>query len=178
MDWEAKFARVVQERGHEEFFERFLLATEVQRLVIISPWITALEGERITLGDVVAKINSEKVRTTVIMRHPNKEALNQAAARIFGEDRFVTVYSNNELHAKVYVCRCSPYGFALVSSANLSGRATRALEIGILIEGKGHGKRIIEDLELLGTEDLPNRSGTLLYARNGILVGNDSPQRR
>lgn len=169
MDWEGKFARIVSEYGHQDFFERFLLATNVQRLVIVSPWITSLRGEKITLMDIIKKIRSENISTTIIMRHPTKEPINSNAVQTFCDNRNVTIYFNNELHAKVYVCRCDPFGFALVGSANLSGQATRALEIGLLIEGKGYGKDIVDELELLGREDLPNRSGTFLYARRGIV---------
>jgi hypothetical protein len=86
--------------------------------------------------------------------------MNLTAVEIFRGIKSVSLFFNNELHAKVYVCRCYPFGFALVSSANLSGHATRALEIGVLIEGKGNGRNIIEELEFLGLEDIPNRSGT------------------
>jgi len=170
MEWEARFAQIVYKGGHESFFERFLLASQVEQLVIVSPWITTLKDERITLRDIIRKINKEEVPTTVIMRHPKKQPWNSEAAELFGRNRLVTVYVNNELHAKVYVCRCAPFGFALVSSANLSGQATRAYEIGVLIEGKGHGREIIDELGLLGTEDLPNRSGTSLYAQHGTII--------
>lgn len=169
-EWEARFAKVVYEGGHTEFFNRFLLATQIRRLIIISPWISSLKGEGNTLRDIVAKIDSEQVQTTIIMRHPNKEPWNLEAAEIFSKNPLITVYVNNELHAKVYVTRCAPFGFALVGSANLSGTAIRAHEIGVLIEGKGYGKDIVEELELLGTDDLPNRSGTILYAQHGKLT--------
>jgi phosphatidylserine/phosphatidylglycerophosphate/cardiolipin synthase-like enzyme len=170
MNWEARFARIVYDGGHEAFFDRFLLAAEISRLVIVSPWVTSLRDERITLRDILANIEAQRVQTTVVMRHPGKEPLNYQAAELLTESRFVTLYVNNDLHAKVYVCRCAPFGFALVGSANLSGRATRAHEIGVLIEGKGAGRDIVEELDLLGTDDLPNRSGTLLYAQHGLMV--------
>lgn len=165
MDWESKFAKIVYDRGHIDFFDRFLQASRISRLIIVSPWITSLRNERITLEDIVWKIKSEKVPTTVILRHPAKEPWNLKAVEILSSIKFVSLYFNNELHAKVYVCRCDPFGFALVSSANLSGHATRDLEIGVLIEGKGYGRDIIEELEFLGIEDLPNRSGTFSYIR-------------
>lgn len=170
MGWEARFASIVYDGGHEAFFDRFLLASQISRLVIVSPWITSLERERITLRDIIATIEAQEVPTTVVMRHPGKEPLNREASELLSTSRCVTVYVNSDLHAKVYVCRCAPFGFALVSSANLSGRATRTHEIGLLIEGKGPGRDIVEELELLGTDDLPNRSGTLLYAQYGFVV--------
>lgn len=170
MEWEARFASIVYQGGYEAFFERFLLATGIGRLVIVSPWITTLQGERITLKDILANVEAHRVHTTVVMRHPRREPLNVEAAEVLSRSEFVTLFVNNDLHAKVYVCRCVPFGFAFVGSANLSGRATRAYEIGVLIEGKGPGTDIVEELELLGTDDLPNSSGTFLYARGGARV--------
>jgi len=162
--WEEKYAKVVLSGGHEIFFERFLLATQINSLIIISPWITTLENERVSLDDILSKIKKEKVKSTIIMRDPKKEPLNAKAFHLFSNNENINLFVNNELHAKVYICRCSPFGFALVGSANLSGKATRAYEVGVLIEGKGHGREIVEQLELLGTDDLPNRSGTIFIS--------------
>jgi hypothetical protein len=162
MTWEERFVTIVREGGHTLFFERFLQAVEITSLVIVSPWIRTLVGEPISLKDIMLTVKKRKVPTTVIMRSPEKEPMNREAAEVFQASSLITLYYNNDLHAKIYVCRCQPFGFALLGSANLSGRATRALEIGIMIEGKGHGCSIIEQLESLGKEDIPNRSGTIL----------------
>src|SRR3989337_2310495 len=162
MRWEEKFVRVVYEGWHSIFFERFLQAVEVSALVIISPWIRTLEGETVTLADIVQAIERKKAPTTVVMRNPIKEPLNKEADALLRQCPYVSLYYNNDLHAKIYVCRCEPFGFALLGSANLSGRATRALEIGLLIEGKGVGRDIVQELGALGRDDVPNRSGTSL----------------
>jgi hypothetical protein len=162
MRWEERFITVVREGGHTLFFERFMQATGITSLVIVSPWILGLNGEPFSLQNILHVIRRGKVPTTIIMRSPEKEQLNVEAAKLFEGSPFVTLYYNNDLHAKVYVCRCQPFGFALLSSANLSGRATRALEVGLLVEGKGAGRAIVEELEVLGKEDIPNRAGTEL----------------
>ena len=159
--WEEKFAKIIYEGGHTVFFERFLLAIDIKSLVIISPWISTLPNENIRLEDIIFTIKKQKIPTTVIMRDPERERLNIEATKLFRQCHHnINLYFNNELHAKVYVCKCPPFGFALIGSANLSGRATRAHEIGVFIEGKGYGKEIIEELDLLGKEDLLNRAGT------------------
>ena len=160
MRWEERFVTVVREGGHTLFFERFVQAVEVISLVVVSPWIQSLDKEPLSLKDILWSVERRKVPTTIIMRSPQKEPLNRDAAELFEGCPFITLYYNNELHAKIYVCRCQPFGFALLGSANLSGRATRALEIGLLIEGKGAGRDIVEELELLGKNDIPNRKGT------------------
>jgi len=162
MRWEERFVTVVREGGHSLFFERFIQAVEVTSLVIVSPWIQSLNGEPFSLRDILWSIERRRIPATIIMRSPGKEPLNGEAAELFEGCPFITLYYNNDLHAKVYVCRCQPYGFALLGSANLSGRATRALEVGLLIEGKGAGRAIVEELEILGKQDIPNRAGTEL----------------
>lgn len=162
MRWEERFITIVSEGGHTLFFERFVQAVQVTSLVVVSPWIQSLDGEPLSLKDILWSIERKKVPTTIIMRSPQKEPLNRDATELFEGCPFITLYYNNDLHAKIYVCRCQPFGFALLGSANLSGRATRALEVGLMIEGKGAGRSIIGELELLGKEDIPNRAGTEL----------------
>lgn len=162
MRWEERFITVVREGGHTLFFERFIQATGTTSLVIVSPWILSLYEEPFSLEVILHTIKKGKVPTTVIMRSPEKEQLNVEAVKLLKRSPFVTLFYNNDLHAKIYVCRCQPFGFALLSSANLSGRATRALEVGLLVEGKGAGCAIVEELEVLGKEDIPNRAGTEL----------------
>ena len=162
MRWEERFITVVREGGHSLFFERFMQAVEVTSLVIVSPWIQSLDGEPLSLKDILWSVKRGRVPTTVIMRSPEKEPLNRESVELFEGHPFITLYYNNDLHAKIYVCRCQPFGFALLGSANLSGQATRALEVGLLIEGKGAGRDIVGELELLGKEDIPNKAGTKL----------------
>lgn len=162
MRWEERYITVVRDGGHTLFFERFMQSTGITSLVIVSPWILGLDAEPFSLETILNAIKRGKVPTTIIMRSPEKEHLNVEAAKRFKGSPFVTLYYNNDLHAKIYVCRCQPFGFALLSSANLSGRATRALEVGLLVEGKGAGRAVVEELEVLGKEDIPNRAGTEL----------------
>jgi len=157
--WEARYVTVVREGGHQQFFDRLLLAVEVRSLVIVSPWITSLLGE-IPLSSILDFVDRNRVPTVTIMRHPSKEPNNAEAARLLVQSENVIIYYNNELHAKIYVCRCAPFGFALLGSANLSGKATRAHEVGLMIEGKGPGVDIVEELEVLGWRDIPGRAGT------------------
>lgn len=158
--WEARYVSVVRHGGHQRFFERFMEAVDIESLVIVSPWITPMRDE-LPLSSIIDRINRNAIPTVVILRPPTKEPMNREAAELLSDCEHVLLYYNNDLHAKIYVCRCSPFGFALLSSANLSGKATRAHEIGLMIEGKGPGTEIIEELGLVGQQDIPNRAGTI-----------------
>ena len=157
--WKERYARVIYDGGHKVFFERFLNAKNVKELMIVTPWITSLKNEPTRLEHILNKINKEKIKTSIFMRSPEKEPINREASEMFRNSRHIRLFFNNELHAKVYCCTCSPSGFALVSSANLSSMATRAYEIGIIVEGRGHGTRIISELNSIGIS-LSNRAGT------------------
>jgi len=158
--WEERYVRVLVEGGHREFFDRFLLAQGVRTLVIVSPWIDSLGEMAEQFKAMLTKVEQEKIDATVIVRHPRKEPANYPAVTQLSGLPSVRLYFNNELHAKVYACYCSPYGFAYVGSANLTGRATVAFEVGVMVEGRGDGARVVDELARVGTVDLLNRAGT------------------
>ena len=161
-EWEESYTRVVKAGGHMFFFERLFAAHDLHSLVIISPWIGFLPREEFgySLEDIAQLINSNTIPTYVITRDPDVEAANRKAIDIFCSCPSVNLYYNNSLHAKVYVCRCEPFGFALLSSANLSMGSSKMVEIGLMIEGKGYGQIVVEELEYVGKEDLPGMSET------------------
>lgn len=144
------------------FFDRLFGAQRVQSLVLVSPWIGLLSRERFgySLEDIAQLIVSYHVPTYVITRDPKVEPTNEQAVGILTGCPPVNLFYNNDLHAKVYVCRCEPFGFALLSSANLSAASANTVEIGLMIDGKGYGQLVVEELENVGKEDLPNMAGT------------------
>lgn len=161
-DWEEAYARIVRERGHMLFFQRLFGAHGVQSLVLVSPWIGVLCRERFgySLEDVAQLIVSFRIPTYVVTRGPEVAPTNEQAVGILTRCPPVNLFFNNDLHAKIYVCRCEPFGFALLSSANLSAAAANTVEIGLMIDGKGYGQLVVEELENVGKEDLPNMAGT------------------
>lgn len=160
--WKESYTQVVKAGGHMRFFERLFTAHDIHSLVIISPWIGFLQREKLgySLEDIARSINSNQIPTYIITRDPESETVNREAIDIFYSCPSVNLYYNNSLHAKIYVCRCEPFGFALLSSANLSMASSSIVEIGLMIEGKGYGQMIIEELEHVGKEDLPGMPET------------------
>lgn len=160
--WEEAYTQVVKEGGHLRFFERLFIAHNIQSLVIISPWIVLLrQGSFYYDIEALAQfINSNQIPTYIITRNPEKETVNKRAIDILTTCPSVNIFYNNSLHAKIYVCRCEPFGFALLSSANLTDSSLSTVEIGLMIEGKGYGQMIVEELENIGKEDFPGMSET------------------
>ena len=160
--WEEAYSKVVKEGGHLRFFERLFAAHDIHSLVIISPWIVLSRQDSFSydIEGLSQFIKSNNISTYIITRDPEKETVNKRAIDILTSCPSVNIFYNNSLHAKIYVCRCEPFGFALLSSANLSGASASTIEIGLMIEGKGYGQLIVEELENIGKEDFPGMSET------------------
>jgi hypothetical protein len=163
-NWRERYLEVAYERGHVQFFERVFSAVEVRKLVIVSPWINSKPSDPITFNDIVEYVVKKKVELTVVMRDPAKEPINFEVATLLKTQipGFLTLFYNNGVHAKIYVCRCKPFGFALLSSANLTPHGVKSYEVGLFINGFGAGERVVEDLELVGTSYLPGKSESYL----------------
>ena len=159
-----KYAEVVYERGHIQFFERVFSATGVKRLVIVSPWLISTERDPITLHHIADYIERYHVETIIVMRSPQKEPKNLVAVNLLKSRiaSWLTLYYNNGIHAKIYVCRCQPFGFALLSSANLTPHGPTSYEVGLLIDGFGAGQKIVEELELTGTDYITGKNESSL----------------
>ena len=160
--WEERYAAVVRQGGHMRFFERVFIAQGIENLVIVSPWLGSMTRRQVgyTIQDIAGLINESQIPTFIVTRSHKVEPINTEAVRTFRDCPTVNLYFNNELHAKVYVCRCVPFGFALLSSANLSQSATVSVEIGLMIEGKGYGEDVVRELEAFGKLDMPGMAGT------------------
>jgi hypothetical protein len=158
--WEQRYVRVIVDGGFQDFFDRFLMASGVTELVIVTPWITNHGAMKDLIDQICAKLVRERISTTLVVRNPLREPVNYPALRRFQRVPTAQFWFNDELHAKVYACHCDPHGFAYVGSANLTGRGSTALEVGLLIDGKGEGAPIVDELARLGREDLLNRAGT------------------
>jgi hypothetical protein len=162
-NWEEKYASIVRRGGHTRFFDRVFAAQDIESLVIVSPWIGSLNRQEIgfCVKDLVRLIVAHHIPTHVVTRSPKVAPSNHDAVAILKACTYVNLYFNSEVHAKVYVCRCRPVGFALLSSANLSDTsATDTVEIGLMIEGKGYGEKVVQELEVFGKYDMPAMPGT------------------
>jgi hypothetical protein len=163
-NWRENYVELAFEGGQIEFFDRFFSADKVSKLVIVSPWITKQEEQRISLNDIIEYINRYKIDTTIVTRSPEKEPINMNAIEFLKSNipQYLTLYYNNSIHAKIYVCRCSPFGYALLSSTNFTSPKSNLDEVGLFVNGFGAGERIIRELELVGTDYIPGRDTTSL----------------
>ena len=170
--WEERYAGIVRSGAHNRFFERVFMAQQIQSLIIVSPWIGSMTRQSVgyTIHDIADLITEKHIPSYIVMRSYQAEPTNLPAVEALRACPSVNLYFNNEVHAKVYVCRCDPFGFALLSSANLSESSMTSIEIGMMIEGKGYGESVVEDLEAFGKHDMLGMAGTSVdkYAKDFV----------
>lgn len=162
--WWERYIEVAYERGHIEFFNRVFSATGVRKLVIVSPWLISQKNDPVKMADIADYVSKYDIETFIVTRSPDKEPENLQATNLLKSKiaSKLTLHYNNSIHAKIYVCRCEPFGFALLSSANLTPHGPRSYEVGLIVNGFGAGQKIVEELELTGTDYIPGKGESTL----------------
>lgn len=118
----------------------------LSHVVLVSPWVSPFEGHPHSIDNLVECVNRYRIRTYVFMRPPRTD-LECAVVAAFDKCPSAEVVVNPHLHAKVYGCAGpTPYGFAIISSANFTEASSQLYELGMLIVGIGAGTKIIEQI--------------------------------
>jgi hypothetical protein len=156
------YIRIYTEYSVGHFLQKYMVCSSYpQNLVIVSPFISDLAGELISLQDIVEKINKDKTITYIITRPP-KEQYQQESLAILSQSPFVEIRYNDLIHAKLYVCWCrkeEENSFALFGSGNLtSGGMRQNVELGMMILSKDHGRNLVRDLYNWSTNSLRTQS--------------------
>lgn len=162
------YAEIVTSRPVQRFLLKFHLSDiPIQSLILISPFIGALEGTRVTLDSVCRKTIEKGIPTYVITRAPEEEYHQQAIDTLISYDA-VELRFNESLHAKLYVCLCQDesHSFALLGSANLTRTSIeKNIEIAMMIYGRGRGREILRELSRWGLERLRTLNDTKLVKK-------------
>jgi hypothetical protein len=158
---EPPFLKVYTKNTVEQFIKRYMLGSvKAKSLVLVSPFISTLEGESFTLTDILTKAQKDHTRVYVITREPEAEYQIEGM-RLLNGFPCVEIRYNSEIHAKLYVCwgREVEESFAFFGSGNLtSGGIRYNLELGMMILAKGNGKNILRDLYQWGSFDVRTTS--------------------
>lgn len=125
--------------------------------VIVSPWISSLEGGSNSIKRLAKYIDRLSLPTYVFTRPPATSDHLEAIQVLLGCPSVEIVY-NPQLHAKVYACvGPQPYGFAILGSANMTVRSASLYEIGLLVLAGGGGDHVVKELAEFGVHYLRTR---------------------
>ena len=143
-------AAVVRNSVQDVFAQRLKRSKEAARtLVIASPWITSEAPPVNALEIITGVINRYRIPTYIFTRTP-RDLAHRRAVDTLCNCSSAEIVLNDNLHAKVYVCLApSPYGFALLGSANLTDGSSRLYELGLLVLATGGGEETVRGIGFL-----------------------------
>jgi len=163
-----EYAEVVSDKPVQRFLLKFYLSDiPIENLILISPYVSNLEGTRVTLDSICKKAVEKSIPFYVITRSPQEEYHQQAINTLLSYDPIELRY-NESLHAKLYLCLCQDesQSFALIGSANLTRNSIeKNIEIAMMIYGRGRGREILRELSHWGLERLRTLNETRLVKK-------------
>ena len=135
-----------------------------QTLVIASPWISVGTANS-HLSNIVGVVRRYGIPTYVFSRSPATES-HRLALELLADCPSAEIVLNQNLHAKVYACLApSPYGFALLASANLTSHSDLMYEVGLMVLATGGGEAIVKELASFGLDYLRTRPESIVLKR-------------
>jgi len=154
---EPPYIKVYTKNTVEQFINRYMVgASKAQVLVLVSPFISILEGEPYELKDILKRAERDHTRVYVVTRKPEM-AYQLQGIELLNRFSCVEIRYNSEIHAKLYISwgRELEESFAFFGSGNLtSGGLRYNLELGMMILARGDGKSIIRTLYHWGSHDI------------------------
>jgi hypothetical protein len=143
------YVQALTERPVEKFLYRYMVGgATAQALVVVSPFISDLNGAMHNLEAVLAKVRTDGTRLVVVTRPPMEAYQHHSLAALkacpYAEVRF-----NPDIHAKLYICwkREERESFALFGSGNLTSAGVFGnIELGMMVLSRGHGKTLVRQL--------------------------------
>ena len=149
----------VVRRGLQNVFASRLerAKNKVQRIIVISPWITGAETGNSPLRRICSIVRTGNIVTYVFTRPPGSiKEIN--ALNVLKECPSVEIVFNTNLHAKLYVCDAPyPFGFAILGSANFTLGSEELHEIGLIVLSAGGGEEILRQFSAFGLDYLRTR---------------------
>jgi hypothetical protein len=151
------YVQLLTERPVERFLNRYLTGgTVAQSLVVVSPYISELDGSAYDLQDVLKKVVADRTRLYVITQPPREEYQRSSMA-VLEKCPKAEIRYNTDIHAKLYVCwsREESECFALFGSGNLTkGGLRHNIELGMMIFPRGYGRTLLRELYQWGSYSL------------------------
>ena len=136
----------------EPFLSRLYLESNPRRVFLVSPWITHLKFSTATTSKLLQKLQYHKVNLIAITRNPDLGSKHAEFIRDFQVLPNASVFFVPKLHAKFYIVETIERRYALLASANMYEWSNQSYEVGIVIEGRGPGESLVDELEQLAID--------------------------
>jgi phosphatidylserine/phosphatidylglycerophosphate/cardiolipin synthase-like enzyme len=116
----------------------------------VSPWVSLEAGATTSLVTALEVASRDGAEVLVVTRPPKKTQPWHGVAletiHAFGKAR---IFVHSTLHAKFFVAESKSATFAVLGSANLTYLGSVGREVGVAIQGRSWGEKVIRDLIVL-----------------------------
>lgn len=136
----------------EPFLFRLFGEKNPKTIYWVSPWITHLNFGIANTKKLLQKIQFHKAVLIIITRRPEAGSPHEAFIRDAREMPTASIFYMPKLHAKFYIVTTQERRYALLGSANMYRWSNQSYELGIVIEARGQGETLVNDLEHLAID--------------------------
>ena len=136
----------------EPFLVRLFGERNLKTVYWVSPWLTHMTFQTATTHKLLRKFRQHRVNLIVITRKPEPGSPHEEFVQDAKELPTASVFYMPTLHAKFYVATTRERRYALLGSANMYKWSGRSYELGIVIEARGEGEVLVDELEQLAIE--------------------------
>lgn len=136
----------------EPFLFRLFGEENLKSVYWVSPWMTHVDFRRATTQNLLRKFGRTPMNLIVITREPDPGSLHEEFIRDAKELAAASIFYMPTLHAKFYVAVTTNSRYALLGSANMYEWSSKTYEIGVVIEAKGDGEILVDQLEQLAID--------------------------
>ena len=136
----------------EPFLFRLFGEKNPKMIYWVSPWITHLDFRIANTKKLLQKIQFHRAGLIIVTRIPEAGSPHEAFIRDVKEMLTASIFYMPTLHAKFYIVTTQERRYALLGSANMYKWSKRSYELGIVIEARGQGEVLVDDLERLAID--------------------------
>lgn len=133
----------------EPFLFRLFGEKNPKTVYWVSPWITHLDFRIASTKKLLQKIQFHRANVVVVTRKPEAGSPHEEFIQDVKEIPTSSVFYMPTLHAKFYIATTQERRYALLGSVNMYKWSSRSYDIGIVIEARGQGEVLVNDLEHL-----------------------------
>lgn len=136
----------------EPFLRRLYGEKNPQTVYWVSPWLTHMNFQTATTKKLLQKLRLNRVNLVVITREPDPGSAHEEFVRDAKGLPTASIFYMPMLHAKFYIAETRERRYALLGSANMYKWSNRSFDLGIVIEARGDGEVLVNELEHLAID--------------------------
>lgn len=131
----------------EPFLRRLFTEKNPKMVYWVSPWLSHLTFRTATTKKLLQKLQMHQVPVILITREPEPGSPHEEFIKDVKKLPTASIFYMSTLHAKFYIAVTNERRYALLGSANMYEWSNSSFELGVVIESRGEGEVLVNQLE-------------------------------